>query len=78
MYWLNVFPTNNDTGKDMRSKAIVQVATSIYCKHLNIILGSYAQVHLGTTNTMREITIGVIALNKSNEQGGFYLILMST
>ena len=43
------------------------------CKNLNILFGSYTQVHLGTTHTMRERTIGVIVLQKYNEQGYFIL-----
>ena len=52
---------------------IVQGVTTVKNKYLKTIFGSYSQAYLGTTNTTRSITVGAIALQKYNKQGGYFL-----
>ena len=39
-----------------------------------IVFGSYAQVHMGTTNNMKHKSVPAILLKASNEEGGCYFM----
>ena len=45
---------------------------------LRIKFGAYAQVYIGTNNSTKQITVGVIALIPANERGGYYYVSIAT
>ena len=45
---------------------------------LRIKFGAYAQVYIGTNNSTKQITVGVIALIPANERGGYYFMSLAT
>ena len=46
--------------------------------HKRIKFGSNSMVYTGTTNYMKRRSISAIALNKSNEHGGHYFMILYT
>ena len=44
----------------------------------NIAFGSYAMVHIGSTNTMKNRCVQAIALKASNDYGGYYFMNIFT
>ena len=45
---------------------------------MKIALGAYAQVYIGTTNSKKQRTVGVIALRLENERCGYYFMSLAT
>ena len=71
---LNDFPSNNGESQKMSPSMIVTGAQMPDYNIKRIVFGSYAQVHLGTTNTMKHRSVPAVALRSSNESGGHYFM----
>ena len=71
---LNNFPSKNGVSQTMNPSMIVTGAQIPNYNVKRIVFGSYAQVHLGTTNTMKHRSVPAIALRSSNENGGHYFM----
>ena len=71
---LNDFPSKNGVSQTMSPSMIVTGAQMPDYNIKRIVFGSYAQVHLGTTNTMKHRSVPAIALRSSNESGGHYFM----
>jgi hypothetical protein len=78
VYWLNAFPSKNGISNMMSPSSIVLGTPSPDCKHLKLRTGAYVQLYVGTTNTSKARTVGVIALRRSNENGGYYFMSLKT
>ena len=71
---LNDFPSKDGVSQTMSPSMIVTGAQMPDYNIKKIVFGSYAQVHLGTTNTMKHRSVPAIALRSSNESGGHYFM----
>ena len=63
---LNVFPSKNGISSDLSPAAIILGSPNLDYNKLNIKFGAYAKVQIGTTNSTKQITVGVIALRPAN------------
>jgi hypothetical protein len=78
MSWLNALESKNGISTTMSPSSIVLGTPSPDCKHLKLRTGAYVQLYIGTTNTSKARTVGVIALRRSNESGGYYFMSLKT
>ena len=70
-FYVNAFLLKSGISDHMSPMTIVKGVKLDYKKHFKVILGEYAQTFEGSDNTMKERTIGAIALGPSgNLQGG--------
>ena len=64
--------------KDLSPAAIIIGSPNLDDNKLKITLGSYAQVYIGTTNSIKQRMVGEIALRPENERGGYYFMSLAT
>jgi hypothetical protein len=69
--YVNAFVSKSGVSQHLNPMTIVEGVTLDYNKHFQVIFGENAQVFEGTDNTMKERTVGVIAVGPTgNLQGG--------
>ena len=78
IYWTNAFPTKNSASDTLSASSIVIGRASPDGSKPRIAFGSYALVFARSTNTMAARKIPCIALNPSNEWGGYYFMSLYT
>ena len=78
IYWLNIPPSDNGVSDKLSSSEIIQVLRNPKYDKLTVYFGSYAQVHIGTKNTTKSITIGAIYLRSAGERNGYYFVSLVT
>ena len=66
---LNMFPSKNGITSNIIPSAIILGSPNPDYNKLEIKFGLYAQVYIGTTNSTKQITVGVISLRPSNYMG---------
>ena len=76
--WLNTFPANDGISTTLSPSAIVVGRPNLDMNQPMIEFGAYAAVHNGTTNTMKGRITPAIALNRSNDKGGYYFMSLET
>ena len=76
--WLNTFPTSNGISSTMSPAAIVLGRHQPDMGRKRIGFGSYAMVHIGTTNNMKRRSVPAIALQESNDNSGYYFMSLFT
>jgi hypothetical protein len=70
-FYVNAFVLKSGVSQHLSPMTIVEGVTLDYSKHFQVIFGEYAQVFEGTDNTMKERTVGAIALGPTGYlQGG--------
>ena len=77
-YWLNAFPHKDGVSKNLSPASIVLGRSPIDYNHSRIAFGSYAMVYTSTNNNMSKRSVEAIALNPSNEKGGYYFMSLET
>ena len=76
---LNRFPSTEQGFLDTVSPAeLINGLDKLDLLKKQIRFGGYAQIWGGTTNTLKERSIGAIALNRSNENGGWHFMALKT
>ena len=76
---LNRFPAVEKGFSDTVSPAeLIDGLDRLNLNKKQIQFGGYAQIWGGTTNTLKERSIGAIALNRSNENNGWYFMALRT
>jgi len=75
---LNEFPNKGGVSKTVSPAAIVLGREKPKCTNLTIVPGAYAEIKEQTTNAMKYRSTGAIALQPSNNSGGFYFQSLST
>ena len=78
IYWTNAFPTKNSASDTLSASSIVIGRASPDGSKPSIAYGSYALVFARSTNIMAARKIPCIALNPSNEWGGYYFMSLYT
>ncbi len=73
--WLNAFPTNNGVSKTLSPANIVLGSPKPDC---STIIGSYVQLHIGTTNTTKQRLVGAITLRQNKARGGYHFMSLET
>ena len=71
---LNMFPPKYGISSKLRPASIILGYPNPDYNKLNIKLGAYAQVYIGTTNIKKHRTAGAIALRLENERGKYYFM----
>jgi hypothetical protein len=70
-FYVHAFVLKSGVSQHRSPRTIVEGVTLDYNRHFQVIFGDYAQVFEGTDNTMKERTVGAIALGPTgNLQGG--------
>ena len=75
---LNTFPSNDGISKTLSPSTIVIGRPNLDMNQPLIEFGAYAAVHNGTTNTMKGRITPAIALNRSNDKGGYFFMSLET
>ena len=75
---LNAFPTKTGISSDLSPASIVLQTPSLDYDNIMLAYGSYCQVYTKTDGSMRQRSVGAIALRPSNERGGFYFMSLNT
>ena len=70
---LNFFPYKNGISINLSPVTIIVGSPNTDYNKLKITFGEYAQVYIGTTNSKKHRTVGVIELRPANERGGINL-----
>ena len=79
VFWLNCFYPSGSICGDLSPRTIITGQTIDFNRHVKHEFGAYVQTHEANDNTMRERTVGAIALRPtSNEQGSYYYLSLST
>ena len=76
--WLNAFPSKNGISKTMSPSNIVEGKPNPDFNNKRIVFGSYALVYIDTDNTMNARSVPAIALEESNDDGGYYFMNLYT
>ena len=76
--WLNAFPSKNSISDTMSPAMIVEGKQNPDMSLKRISFGSHAMVYIGTTNTMKRRAVPAIALDESNDHGGYYFMNLYT
>ena len=75
---MNRFPKNNGLSSNTSPAEIIEGVDKLGLSQRQILFGSYAEVWDGTLNTMKERSIPCMALNCSNNSGGFYFMSLES
>ena len=75
---LNAFPTETGISSDLKPAAIVLQQPNMDYNNIALAYGAYCQAYTKTDSSMRQRSIGAIALRPSNERGGFYFMSLNT
>ena len=73
-----IFPSQNGIPSNLSPAAIILGSPNPYYNKLRITFGEYAQVYIGTTNSKKQRTIGVIALRPGNKRCGYQFMSLAT
>ena len=73
---MNQFVHKNGLSSIMSPAELVERVDTLDMSQRQILFRSYIEVWDGTTNTMKERIVPCIALNRSNNAGGFYFICL--
>ena len=76
--WLNAFPNKNGLSRKISSDGIILSKPKVDFNCIKLSFGAYAQVYESTTNTMKQRTVGAIALRPSNNHGSYYFMSLET
>ena len=76
--YLNMLPSKNGISSNLSPAAIILGPPNTYYNKLRVAFGSYVQVYIGTTNSSKQITVGMIALRPKNEKGGYCFMSLAT
>ena len=76
--YFNAFPSKGSISDMMSPSMILEEKPNANMNNAHISFGSYVFVHIGTDNTMKRRSVPAIALNESNEYGGYYFINLYT
>jgi len=75
VFWLNSFPHKDGVHATISPRTLITGLAIDYHKHCKIAFGTYVQVHKEEDNSLRQRTLGAIALRPmGNEQGGHYFL----
>ena len=74
----NVLPSKNGISNDLSPASITLGSPKPYYNKLRITFGEYAQVHIGTTNNTKQITVVEITLRSENKLGVYYFMSVYT
>ena len=74
---LNMFPSKNVISSNLRPSAIILGSPNLDYNKLKITFGAYAQFYIGTTNIIKQITVGEIPIIPANNWGGYYFMYLS-
>ena len=75
---LNMLPYQNGISRNLSPVAIILWLPNPYYKKLRISFGEYSQVYIGTNNSTKQRTVGVISLGPENEQGRYNFMSLAT
>ena len=75
---LNSFPARDGISVDLSPDSIVLGKPKLDYNSLKLTFGAYAHVFDGTDNTMKNRTVGAIALRPSNEHGSYYFMSLQS
>ena len=75
---LNMFPYKNGVSSNLVPAAIILGLSNLYYNNMKITFGAYSQVYIGTTNSKKQRTVGVITLRAENERGGYWFMSLAT
>ena len=71
---LNMFPYKDGVSDTLSPSKIAEGRKKVDMGQKMISFGSYAMVHIGTTNTARSRRVPEIALKASNDSGGYHFM----
>ena len=75
VFWLNSFPHKDGVHATISPRTLITGLAIDYHKHCKIAFGTYVQVHKEEDNSLRQRTLGAIALRPmGTEQGGHYFL----
>ena len=75
---LNMLTSKDRVYVSFKTSTIVEVGPNVDMRNKNIAFGSYAMVHIGTTNKMKTICVTKCLLKVSNDYGGYYFMNIFT
>ena len=75
---INVFPAKNGISKTLSPGAIVLGTPKMEYNRLKLEFGTYCQIHIGTTNTMKTRTIDAIATKPASGRRGYHFMSLKT
>ena len=75
---MNRLPSREGTDRNCNPAAIVEGRNEIGMSKKRITYGAYAEVWIGTQNNMKTRSIPGIALEPSNNDGGYYIMSLYT
>ena len=75
---INMLPSKCGISSDLRPAAIILGYPNTDYNQLKITFRAYSQVYIGTTNSNKQITAGVISLCPENERGEHYFMPLAT
>ena len=79
IFWLNAIPPKDGASEVISPRTIMTGRELDFVKHCSLQHGAYVQATEESSKTMRERTIGAIALRPTgNEQGGQYFMSLGT
>ena len=79
VFWLNCFYPSQSICGYLSPRTIITGHTIDFNRHIKHEFGSYVQTHEATDNTIRNCTVGAIALRPTgNEQGSYYYLSLTT
>ena len=76
--WMNAFSSTDSLLDTVGPANIVESKPNVDCNKAFIPFGSYALVYIGTNNTLEAWSVPVIALNTTNDFGGYYFLSLET
>ena len=77
-YVLDDFPSKTLILTTMPARNIIEGRPSLDYNTMSLKLVAYVQLFEGTNNTQRRSSVGAVALNSSNEKGGYYFMSLRT
>ena len=75
--YLNMPPSKNGISSDLIPAAIIIGSPNPDYNKLKITFWAYAQVYIGTTNSTKKRTVGVIELKLANQRGIYYFMSLA-
>jgi hypothetical protein len=79
VFWLNMFPANNDISTTMSPCSIITGLKLDYIKHCHLESGTYIGVHEEHDNSMATQTTGAISPQPTgNNQGRYFFFSLET
>ena len=73
---LNDFPSKTGIATTMSTRNIIKGRPNLDYSTMCLNMGVYVQLFEGTKNTQLSRSVGAVALNPSNEKGGYYLMYL--